>query len=507
MSQKTTFLWALLFLFLGACSTSHLRSGDKAARSGNWEAALVHYKKAEGNDPNNRSIHIKIGIAKKNVAQIYTRRGVEAVELGLLRKAIDLFGQALALNPDNTDAQAELKSVAKDLIAQGDEALQVGDLETAAVSFRSVHLVKPDFPGLPERYEKTAATFALTLLSQAKRDMKDHLCGGAFVKSARSLIYAPGTNETSALYASTQKCLIARNEIWLALARPGREALARDLFIHFMEAPAPFTGATLSKPGAPSKRNEAVLSLNVSAYQESEEVDKQSKTKNIESSSGRENPNYATLQKKITKIEGEISSLSATTTGGKGTPSKPGKPGKHSSNALLIQKQNELANAKDTLKETPKYVNTSKAAKIKYTVREVTRTVSARIHVRLTGSVIGSWAKTFEAEASATDKEIPAVHSADIHGDPLTIPTYEELNTELLQNAQDLTVQALKEALGQRRKALIQEGQRLEELGSAAEALEMYADTVFQPPRRWSHYGGKFLSELAEVDPPTLFKP
>ncbi len=143
----------LVLLTLAGCASSHrsFRRGEVAAKTGDWDQAVLHYMEAVANDPDNIAYRAALIRAKVRASQEHFEKGKRYYEAKAYQRALLEFQQAVQLDPTNQYAAAELQRV-RDLIRAAQESKDPNvDLQTLKERTRGV---RPQPPMLNPRSDQ-----------------------------------------------------------------------------------------------------------------------------------------------------------------------------------------------------------------------------------------------------------------------------------------------------------------------------------------------------------------
>ena len=112
--QRTTrtLVVAGLMLGLGACATGHaIRSGDSAAKRGDWDSAVAYYREALGQDPSRTDVKILLQRAMGEASAAHMKRASDLEAQDQLPGAAAEYQQAADLDPSNVIALSKAADV------------------------------------------------------------------------------------------------------------------------------------------------------------------------------------------------------------------------------------------------------------------------------------------------------------------------------------------------------------------------------------------------------------
>jgi general secretion pathway protein D len=152
------FCWALVLAWsLAGCAAigTDLTPADLLMEQGKWEEAVAAYQERLKDDPFNSSLQAKLGLAKARASAVYAERGRNLLKERKLGAALELFKQALLLEPTRPEYHAmvadalRLKS-AEDNLAAGQKLLKVGRFEEAAEALEQALQLDPSLTAAQE---------------------------------------------------------------------------------------------------------------------------------------------------------------------------------------------------------------------------------------------------------------------------------------------------------------------------------------------------------------------
>ena len=160
-------LWALVLLGWSAsgCSIPEVRTGDRLAAEGHWDAAVAAYRAAVRKDPFNDNVRLALETARSKAAEQHYMQGHQALTEDRLPEALQELNLALSLDPTRPEYHDALTEAlrlkdAREKLQTGDKLRGLGRLEEALQAYEQA--VELD-PGL------AAALQAITLLTQQQR--------------------------------------------------------------------------------------------------------------------------------------------------------------------------------------------------------------------------------------------------------------------------------------------------------------------------------------------------
>jgi tetratricopeptide (TPR) repeat protein len=115
-SQATIAAIVVLAVLAGACATGNaFKRGDTAARAGDWDAAVVHYRQAVQGDPDNVQYKIALERAMLSASGIHIDAARLAEARGQLDVALREFRMASEYDPPNRAIAAKVLDIERKL--------------------------------------------------------------------------------------------------------------------------------------------------------------------------------------------------------------------------------------------------------------------------------------------------------------------------------------------------------------------------------------------------------
>jgi general secretion pathway protein D len=105
---STAPLLALVLVLAGCAAGMALRRGDDAARRGDWDAAVVHYREALQADPDRPEFKIALERAMSEASRVHLRAAHEAEARGELDAAVREYRRAAEYDASNRQAAAKV---------------------------------------------------------------------------------------------------------------------------------------------------------------------------------------------------------------------------------------------------------------------------------------------------------------------------------------------------------------------------------------------------------------
>lgn len=170
-------LLAALLLMLAGCA-GHLTKGDEYAKKEEWSKAILEYRQAYADNPDNIEVKSRLKQMELKAADYYYHLGLIALEKGDIDRAIAFFQEGLVAMPENEKLQAAMRDaqLRKDSAAvyqEGVNLLGAGKRDEAKLRFQHALALYPDQKGAAlklaeiEKQETGASSEGLALTSSA----------------------------------------------------------------------------------------------------------------------------------------------------------------------------------------------------------------------------------------------------------------------------------------------------------------------------------------------------
>lgn len=160
-----------LALVLAACAASRaFVRGERAARLGDWDAAVEYYRQAVQDDPDRAEYKIAYERATYAAAAAHTDRARKAEADGRLDEALREYRRAAELDPSNRQAAAKAGEVERLLREQIEAARprpQIERLREEARKTTPEPLLSPSSPLGPVRFENANARDVLNFIGES----------------------------------------------------------------------------------------------------------------------------------------------------------------------------------------------------------------------------------------------------------------------------------------------------------------------------------------------------
>lgn len=134
-------LVAAVLLTLASCASGHIKSGNEYASKGEWSKAVLEYRQANSENPDDIEIKSRLKQTELKAADYYYNLGKKEVAKGNLAGATAFFEQGLLAMPENEKLQSasrdvQLRKNAAAFYQEGIRLLSGGKPEDAKQSFK-----------------------------------------------------------------------------------------------------------------------------------------------------------------------------------------------------------------------------------------------------------------------------------------------------------------------------------------------------------------------------------
>jgi general secretion pathway protein D len=161
----------MLLVALSACAVSRsFTRGERAARAGDWDAAVEYYRQAVQDDPDRAEYKIAFERATFAAATAHADRAKRAEEEGRLEEALRAYRRAADLDPTNRQAAAkasEIERIIRDRIEAARPRPQIEQLREEARRASPEPLLSPSSPLGPVRFVDASAREVLNFIGES----------------------------------------------------------------------------------------------------------------------------------------------------------------------------------------------------------------------------------------------------------------------------------------------------------------------------------------------------
>ena len=477
---------------LGGCTGFHVRQGDKVARVGDWETALVQYRLAVEANPDDTVAKRKLWRAEKKVVELWTKRGNRANREGRLgdagtwwRKAIELTHE---LERRDSDAWRAIQKNATALEYHGDVAFGEQRYEEALGTWGAVLLVLPDKMELVEKNAEAQRAFAAELHAVALGLAKRDLLGAALVTDLRALQYDPLQDGAFSAGSDLRRTIRSRTRIAIQeikLQDGGYKGLAAPLLARLVPHMEDYPPYGPTKDGNAMRAKFVVTIEDFSRNEEVREGKDELPNEEPPSTVPIPNPAIPEQEKKVAELEKQLATAKKELKKEVAKRRRGAPQGFGADRGLeLARKVDEtkqaLAGAKRVLAQLPAKVPPPPPAPT-WTLpwKETTRTVTARVRFEITEPDFPDpVVLTLNETVSRTDRWHKGNARRGVASDRLELPSYEVMVKELAKKLEHGN-SVVSDARQRRVDTLIERGREhlLEQRES--EALDAFVAVLF----------------------------
>lgn len=516
-----------------ACGGPFVKSGDRAAKSGDWEKALVEYRDAAAHHPTNATLD-RVARAERKVAMIWTQRGDQALAAGKVDEAADWWKRSLDLQPKDvkpTSAREHIRTNAAALETFADAAGKDKRYDSAFKAYAALLAVFPERTDLYGKSQTLHKQFASELDARAIEMAKRGLTGAALATDLRALHNDPLQPDAFGHADGFRKDLRGRTQVavqGVAMADNGWWGLGSALVPRLTRrlGQYPPYGPTKSSTAVP-----AVFKVTIEDFSWWDKTEHGYETR-VDKRTGDAqkvaNPEKATQQAIVDQLTTELKVMEASMAAAADpapspTPAPKGKkaapaptPAPRTPPAAraptpdeVAAKRAELDAATQKLAGLPDEI-TLAAGQVAWTLafKDVTRTAKAKVRFELVEPDFPEpVVLERELTAGGKDRTFEANLDHGVQADPLELPTVEALIGQLADQYAD-GIDVLKSARDRRAHRFVEEADRAHTAGQEDEAVDAYVSAVFvggadalsHEQRDWllAHTEGADVAELTK---------
>lgn len=516
MSRTVTkrFILIAAVAVLSACNGMHVKQGDKVAKVGDWETAMVQYRIAVDANGDDTIAKRKLLKAEREVIALWTKRGNQANGDGRLGEAGTWWRKAVELtHPLEKTSGNAWHAIVKNATAleyHGDIAFGEQRYEEAIGTWSAVLLVDPDRGDIIEKNTDAQKKFATELHGLAHALAKRNLLGAALVTDLRALRYDPMQSEAFSAGSDLRRIIRSRTRVALQEIRledKGFKGLAGPLIGRLTPHMEDFP------PYGPTKEPSAMRATFVVTIEDFERGEETKDGKDelvneeVPSTVPITNPAIAEQKAKIAALDKKLADLKAKLKADIAAK-RAGKPQSYGGDQGLEiarnvdQTKEDLAAAKRTLDGLPAKVPPPAPAPT-WTLawKETTRSVTARVRFEVTEPDFPEpMVLTLTETVSKTDRAHDGSSKHHMAPDALKLPGYDELVAELAKKLEHGT-NVVGDARQRRVDTLIERGREHLHHGRDSEALDAFVAVLFlSGPQALPADAATFVAKTLEHD-------
>ncbi len=167
---KLTLIVGIVVLLVGCAASRAFVRGEKAARVGDWDAAVEYYRQAVQDDPDRAEYKIAYERATFAAAAQHADRGRRAEEEGRLEEALREYRRASELDSSNRQVASkmgEIERILRERIEAARPKPQIDRLREEARKVAPEPLLSPTSPLGPVRFENANARDVLNFIGES----------------------------------------------------------------------------------------------------------------------------------------------------------------------------------------------------------------------------------------------------------------------------------------------------------------------------------------------------
>ena len=167
---KLTLIVGIVVLLVGCAASRAFVRGEKAARVGDWDAAVEYYRQAVQDDPDRAEYKIAYERATFAAAAQHADRGRRAEEEGRLEEALREYRRASELDSSNRQVASkmgEIERILRERIEAARPKPQIDRLREEARKAAPEPLLSPTSPLGPVRFENANARDVLNFIGES----------------------------------------------------------------------------------------------------------------------------------------------------------------------------------------------------------------------------------------------------------------------------------------------------------------------------------------------------
>jgi tetratricopeptide (TPR) repeat protein len=472
-------IWVALVVLLssGCAFQSHIRQGDDQFDDGNYKAALESYEKAQELKPDSEKAAERIKETKKALINKWRLKAENAIRDGDWVGAVDAAAQALAVAPESNATRVLVQDVGFKAREEAAKRAEEGDFAASLAVYDAI------LDGLTTERVKTRPEarlvrqkWATVVRGQARKAEEQSLDALALLNWSKAAELQPDSGYERKVVEVYERVLgEARYQV--CLRRKRRDAGYRSV-VQALEAVELPDGLDLdTSPEADECDGELQLRVGQPDFDRSqsthtETVEYQSGTKQVP------NPAYERREKELNREKSELLDAEQevdyqreqvdkyrsqvaqegptpnTSTGAEQNLSRA-ESRLESARRDLESQRRRVQRAYDDLERTSRFREEPVYQELAFTV--MTHRIEGTL--RLRGELEGEETISLDQElgVSASDQQHPAQAPADIPEDPLTLPSENELVTQLYKRAASHAAKVLEERFEDYRVRLLEQ--------------------------------------------------
>ncbi|MCG6947010.1 MAG: hypothetical protein LJE87_16885, partial [Deltaproteobacteria bacterium] len=219
--RQLAFLTTVLFIVSCAAGKDSYRQGEELSQVGNWEGAIVFYKDALAQEPNNKTYQVALTKAQQEAARKYYQRAVNHWSNAIVKDyqavstTMEYLNKAMALdsqNPDILELHRQLKAKEQELTQQattsyaaGVTALNNEQWLRAVTNFRTVNEIYPNYEDTEDKLARATAAGSDEYYKEGIAAIQSEDWKGALAAFGNVLVIDPTYKNTRLLIEEVKK--------------------------------------------------------------------------------------------------------------------------------------------------------------------------------------------------------------------------------------------------------------------------------------------------------------
>jgi tetratricopeptide (TPR) repeat protein len=219
--RQLAFLTTVFFIVSCAAGKDSYRQGEELSQVGNWEGAIVFYKDALAQEPNNKTYQVALTKAQQEAARKYYQRAVNNWSNAIVRDYqavstnMEYLNKAMALDSQNPDIlelhrqlkakEQELTQQAKTSYAAGVTALNNEQWLKAVTNFRTVNEIYPNYEDTEDKLARATAAGSDEYYKEGIAAIQSEDWKGALAAFGNVLVIDPTYKNTRLLIEEVKK--------------------------------------------------------------------------------------------------------------------------------------------------------------------------------------------------------------------------------------------------------------------------------------------------------------
>ncbi|HEV7554047.1 MAG TPA: hypothetical protein VGO00_01265, partial [Kofleriaceae bacterium] len=209
-------------VFTVACGSAFkdaVKRGDQFAQASMWDKAAVEYQAALKLEPDNTDVQIKLrSVAQKQSGERLVR-GKSLLARGEIEAGLSVIQEAAKLDPQSTEAQRALDDANQQALKMAEGLLGTPDSKKAFDLTQLVLAGSPRDPRAKNLDEKVRDALAEESYGHAEKFLEDGKRGNALIEYAACTVYRPGFRDVKAQIGEVKLALQKELTFYVVLDR------------------------------------------------------------------------------------------------------------------------------------------------------------------------------------------------------------------------------------------------------------------------------------------------